>query len=186
MKKNTVKKNLFKTINTKDKAYWLGFILADGYVPYKQNRLRIELSIKDLNLLKRFKKFVGGGKIYFRTNNLNSKVAGYYINNKIFVNNIKKHNIVSPKSNTIRLMNFNNNKLNLSFLLGFYDGDGTTKSPNLTSSSFNFLQDVKNEYKLKSNIKIKKKNVYDLYLGIDLLRIMQKNYKNSLKRKRCF
>jgi len=38
-------KRFFETIDTKQKAYWLGFIAADGYVNSK--RLTIKLSPKD-------------------------------------------------------------------------------------------------------------------------------------------
>lgn len=42
-------KNAFATIETEEDAYWLGFILADGYVsgPDKPAYLQIKLGIKD-------------------------------------------------------------------------------------------------------------------------------------------
>ncbi len=44
----------FETIDTKDKAYWLGFLMADGYNNPAKNMIRIWLSIKDEILIDRF------------------------------------------------------------------------------------------------------------------------------------
>ena len=46
--------NVFKVIDTKEKAYWLGFIASDGYVPADRNRISFELSKKDENQLIKF------------------------------------------------------------------------------------------------------------------------------------
>lgn len=50
----------FESIDSEDKAYFLGFIYADGCV-YK-NRLRIGLSSVDLGILNRFSEAVGSNK----------------------------------------------------------------------------------------------------------------------------
>jgi len=46
----------FEEINTEEKAYWLGFLYADGYVrKRKGSELRLKLSTKDLSHLELFK-----------------------------------------------------------------------------------------------------------------------------------
>ena len=53
----TLNENFFETIDTEDKAYWLGFIYADGYITKSktgQHNLGIKLSIKDLAHLQKF------------------------------------------------------------------------------------------------------------------------------------
>lgn len=38
--------NLFETINTKEKAYWLGFLCADGYLVEHTSGVEIRLKLK--------------------------------------------------------------------------------------------------------------------------------------------
>src|SRR5690606_24292057 len=45
--------DFFKNIDTEEKAYWLGFLYADGYIT-QNNQLRINLSIEDENHLLKF------------------------------------------------------------------------------------------------------------------------------------
>ena len=47
----------FKNIDTEEKAYWLGFLYADGYVRKRQrnSEMRLKLGIKDLDHLEKFK-----------------------------------------------------------------------------------------------------------------------------------
>ena len=49
-------KKYFEVIDTEEKAYWLGFIAADGNVRKDFLKMRIELNIKDKNHLEKFKK----------------------------------------------------------------------------------------------------------------------------------
>jgi len=61
-RKNSYNDDYFQEINTPDKAYWLGFIWADGYIyeSSKQRRLRITLGIKDKCHLQKFKESLEG------------------------------------------------------------------------------------------------------------------------------
>ena len=54
--------NYFELIDTEEKAYWLGFIWADGYIweSNKQRRLRISLNHKDKCHLENFRKSLNG------------------------------------------------------------------------------------------------------------------------------
>ena len=58
--------NYFKEINTKEKAYWLGFIYADGYITKDRDILRfgIEISKKDEILIDRICQAVGFNSDY--------------------------------------------------------------------------------------------------------------------------
>lgn len=55
--RNPLHKNIFHIIDTEEKAYWLGFLYADGYVS-KYNQIEVSLSLKDEEHLHKLKKFV--------------------------------------------------------------------------------------------------------------------------------
>lgn len=55
--------SIFNSINTDEKAYWLGFLWADGYIIKAKNKepegVRIELNINDAGHVKKFLSFLG-------------------------------------------------------------------------------------------------------------------------------
>ena len=53
---HSVNESVFEIIDTEEKAYWLGFLYADGYVG--DNRLELALQAKDLEHLVKFKEFM--------------------------------------------------------------------------------------------------------------------------------
>ena len=53
-------RHIFDTIDTKEKAYWLGFIVADGYLNDSKHMLRIKLGDIDKKHLEKFIIFLGG------------------------------------------------------------------------------------------------------------------------------
>ena len=67
--KYTCNDDFFEVIDTEEKAYWLGFMYADGYIvaPRKYNTIRVGISITkgDKNHLEKFKKTINfTGKIH--------------------------------------------------------------------------------------------------------------------------
>ena len=59
-RKSHVNDHVFDTIDTEEKAYWLGFLYADGNVHHTNNSWRIELTLQeqDLEHVQKFGKFV--------------------------------------------------------------------------------------------------------------------------------
>lgn len=47
-------RHIFDEINSSEKAYWLGFIIADGYLNEDKNMLRIKLGSIDKHHLEKF------------------------------------------------------------------------------------------------------------------------------------
>lgn len=60
--KYSFNENVFDSIDTPEKAYWLGFLWCDGYVAFRNNRneytTKLQLSVKDIKHLERFKEFL--------------------------------------------------------------------------------------------------------------------------------
>lgn len=127
--------NFFENINNEYKAYWLGFMYADGYVHTNSNRFGLSIAIKDINHLEKFKKCLEANyeiKVY----NQNSG----YSNNSIYCkllftsekakNDLIKNGCFTQKTDIIKAPNISK-KLYKDFIRGYLDGDGCiTKSLN--------------------------------------------------------
>ncbi len=57
-RKHFYNETIFETIDSPEKAYWLGFILADGYVNEERCFMNIKLNDKDEEHLIKFIKFI--------------------------------------------------------------------------------------------------------------------------------
>jgi hypothetical protein len=56
---HTIEHNIFDLIDTEEKAYWLGFILADGNISKRLIHLNINLGMNDKGHLEKFLLFMG-------------------------------------------------------------------------------------------------------------------------------
>ena len=50
--------HIFETINSEEKAYWLGFLYADGYVGSNTNHIELALQIDDAQHIQKFAEFI--------------------------------------------------------------------------------------------------------------------------------
>lgn len=101
--------------------YWVGFILADGHINNKE-RIKVEISIKDVEHLKKFKNYIETDKI-----SINDKNCRLLFQNKEICPKLcDKFDILSNKTYNppnFSLYNFNK-ELIFSLIIGFIDGDG--------------------------------------------------------------
>ena len=124
--------NIFDCIDSEEKAYWLGFLFADGYIA--KERPRIELSLKSddeehlikfINFLKHKRANISHGKI-----SLNGKIyhsCKYSVQNKNIYEHLIKYGCVPQKSLTLKFPDkniFKNENLIYDFIRGYIDGDG--------------------------------------------------------------
>lgn len=161
-RKNKLNENYFNNIDNEHKAYWLGFIMADGGVCYttkyyketnSPNRLYFTLSLKDKSILERFCDDIDYDKskiIDFipKGTYSNNPMCKLYINSKKLCLNLKKFDIVPEKTGKEKFLNLSN-ELMPHFIRGFFDGDGSVwKHNNRIHVSFtgnkDFLEDLMN------------------------------------------
>ena len=131
MIKYTYNKNAFDIIETEEDAYWLGFILADGYVsngskPY----LQIKLGEKDKNHLLKFIKYLG----YTTDAVIKETTGGAYSRNNIcyvvkiscrsISNNLQKYGLNGAKSQKEIPFILPTIELQKAYIRGIIDGDG--------------------------------------------------------------
>lgn len=112
--------DFFKKIDAFKKAYWLGFICADGCVG---DGLKIELHRKDIELLIQFKKDIKSNSP-IRVNLSRPQYVIFKIFNKIILQDIEKYGIVPNKTHSLWFPLKNNHKFINAFMLGYFDGDG--------------------------------------------------------------
>ncbi|MEA3318422.1 MAG: LAGLIDADG family homing endonuclease [Bacillota bacterium] len=118
-----VDENFFETIDTEEKAYWLGFIFADGCArEYDQTySLRIEIKSDDKKHLEKFKSSLGlNAEIKQRKNR---KTVSVTISRKKLVKDLWGYGCVENKTNKGFIKNIPSKFLR-HFFRGFFDGDG--------------------------------------------------------------
>ena len=145
VRKHFFDENYFENIDTEEKAYWLGFIAADGSVvkssKYNSYRLYINLSYVDELHLEKFKNAIGANDIklqkYTSTkgfcNPSGSTTSRIVLNSFKMCADLAKYNIHQRKSYDIEMPNICNDLIR-HYLRGLFDGDG----------SYHYHYDIKN------------------------------------------
>ena len=121
--KKKIYENIFEKINTEEKAYWLGFLYADGYVASgKRNDVELSLQLSDKCHLKKFKDFIGfEGKLI--TDSFRCRIS---FKNKKIKQDLIKLGCTPKKSLTSKFPTEEQvpKELIPHFIRGYLDGDG--------------------------------------------------------------
>lgn|SRR5574344_1921163 len=129
-RKYSFKEDIFETIDSEEKAYWLGFLYADGCVSQFKNDIELALQEEDEKHLIKFKEFLNANyPIKTKSRKLNNK--NYYqksirvtspktkqdLINKLCIPN-KTLVLKYPESNIVPKI------YDRHFIRGYFDGDG--------------------------------------------------------------
>jgi len=141
-RKNTVNKQFFNVIDTERKAYWLGFIMADGCVSRvssidpRPNRFTFHISSKDREHLKQFNSDIESTykirDIIPKGTYSENPMCQLVINSVEFVTNLMKHGICERKTGKEHIPSSIPEELICHFIRGFLDGDGCTSGGRIT------------------------------------------------------
>lgn len=126
MNKYEYNKNFFENIDTEEKAYWLGFIAADGNIRKDFHKLRIELNIQDKQHLEKFRSAIQGNmpiKEWIRLKNHSCYIE---INSVKMCKDLFQYGITPNKSLSLRI-DFEKipQELQHHLIRGYFDGDGS-------------------------------------------------------------
>lgn len=129
-----VNDDYFSSIDTKDKAYILGYLAADGCVYKRDGRIgMISFACKnnDIELLHMINQYMNSNyKIMIK-----ERYCSLQINSDILVNDLSKYNITPRKTWTYYPVSLKNEYLNWHFIRGYFDGDGSIyKTPNISGN----------------------------------------------------
>lgn len=124
---NSVDNEYFSNITTVNQAWLLGFIAADGWVEKDRNRINIELSAVDKEILEKIKEEVKiENGILERETNKGFSVVRLSWTSKIQKDNLAYYGIVHNKTyKEIHLPIFEDKDLTYAYILGYFDGDGS-------------------------------------------------------------
>jgi hypothetical protein len=171
-----------------EQAYWLGWLATDGCVfkPTRGGALRISLAlnVKDINLLTRYKEFVGARSLVFNKL-LNS--CHVTLSSDVMANHLKILGIIERKTHTLKISECLIN--NTCFWRGAFEGDGSIhkrKGKNayviqLVSASYEFLQQWCQFVKLSETYIYKNANHYNFQVSkkSEVIRILHTLYDGS-------
>jgi len=189
-------RNVFKVIDSSDKAYWLGYLAADGGLQYNEEvsryTLRIQLGIKDGYILENLCELLELDKSYINHNNIHlitgNKLSSLSISGKELMEDLMDKNILPNKSEKEKPYYDIREDLISHYIRGFLDGDGCIRT-DLSSISFVgskemllFIQKHLNEkLDLKPNVIKEKKTIYFMaYYNLkDKTKIIKYLYKGA-------
>lgn len=135
--------NYFDVIDSEDKAYWLGFLFADGCVMHSTRKrilktkiswqdryfIKLSLSVGDINHLKKFLKAIDGTypiNIYEERSNLVDTIKKYgriLIEDRHMFDSLVNNGLCERKSLVAEYPNIQS-KFDDAFIRGYFDGDG--------------------------------------------------------------
>ena len=116
--------NNFEKIDTEEKAYWLGFLYADGCVGSKEDKVELSLSEKDLHHIEKFKEFMNiNNKICYREK---TKAYRFSFRSQKCKFDLIRQGCFPKKSLILKFPTEEQVPKNLMkhFIRGYFDGDG--------------------------------------------------------------
>lgn len=123
--------NYFETIDTEEKAYWLGFLYADGYVNSQKTSFELRVKESDYSHLQKFLNCIEGNMPIRPTKKkIKNKIYlgwSIQVNSEKFKNDLIKQGCVENKSLIIKFPTEEQvpNHLIHHFIRGYIDGDGS-------------------------------------------------------------
>lgn len=150
VKYKNINDNMFSQIDTKEKAYLLGWIISDGHNRLNQSGFTITIKEEDRSTLSLLKNIVDPNLTLKRTSN---HMVSLTVNSKTISKDLEKLGVpIGKKSNIVSLPTITKD-LQFDLIRGIFDGDGTITNPEnskrlyltakITSSSKILLEQIR-------------------------------------------
>lgn len=182
---------VFDVIDSEEKAYWLGFLYADGYISKRDNAVELSLQLTDYEHLEKFMKFLKRANTV-KTDSFRCRLS---FTNKHIHNQLINLGCTTQKSLTLTFPNKDIIPKHLlkDFVRGYVDGDGCIyifqrKTAKIALPGFNilgteaFLKSLQKEMNWRRN-KIYKKLGQEArtinYAGYYVIEMLDALYKDS-------
>lgn len=191
----------FEEIDTQEKAYWLGFIAADGYLVSDRNQVGITLSTLDKSHLEKFKLAISSDYpindyVHDTTYKKDTAYSRIVITSEKMKSDLISHGILENKTLDLDFPKLSKD-LEMHFIRGYFDGDGSISKTLSRSKLLNeyqikitgtkaLLQGILNSFKIP-NAKLferyydGKDNYYTSIAGnVQVERLLDVMYKDSI------
>lgn len=194
--KYTCNENYFKDIDTEAKAYWLGYILADGGIEEMKcdsKRLTFCIKASDADHLQKLKEDISSshpiliGETSIKTHGTYAN-ATYRVASTKLCDDLISHNVL-PKKTTIERMPVNiSEELMVHFWRGMIDGDGCISGTKITQLHLIGSEEVVNAFaefckgycpKMRAKPRAQNRNTVFCISGLNALKVIQVLYKDS-------
>ena len=121
--KRTCDESYFDIIDTEDKAYWLGFIMADGCIRTNSHSLTVNLSTVDIGHLEKLRTCLRSDQPFYHQKDIKSTCGLTCLNicNKKLTDALSSKGIIAHNKSIFKV----ENSLRRHFWRGVVDGNGT-------------------------------------------------------------
>lgn len=190
----------FNDIDTEEKAYWLGFIYADGTITFNgsYNQLSIALKSEDKGHLQKFAKSMNSNNpvLDYTNSQFNKDYSKIVLRNEEICQDLINLGAVKNKSLVLKFPKTLKTNLIRHFIRGYFDGDGCITYINHKKrlvnvyqlkivGTYEMLYELYNIFGLKSKFefdKTKEVNNYTLEFGGNrqVERVMDYMYEDSI------
>lgn len=146
-----IDEEFFRKIDTEEKAYYLGFMFADGTISPERNTIKLSLKEEDKEILEKLKICIKSERPLFHIKRNPSWKGSFKgskdswcldITNKFICQDIQNLGCTKIKTRTAKFPEIED-KLLSHFIRGYFDGDGTITSSSPISNKQGRKSDVK-------------------------------------------
>ena len=122
-RKYSFNEHYFDNIESEHQAYWLGFLMSDGYNHESKSQVSLRLHIQDIEILQKFKEDLQYTGEISVINRGNTQYCDLTLCSPIFSEALTRLGCVQGKTYTLEFPKLQDHLLN-HFLRGYFDGDG--------------------------------------------------------------
>lgn len=163
-----VNEHIFDKIDTEEKAYWLGFCYADAYNCEITDSINIGLKSTDIDHLRKYCKFMGYEEYLIQVRK--SKCGRYesalvHINSKYLCQKLHELGCPQAKSLILTYPKWLDSNLDMAFIRGYFDGDGSIKCRKSKEYGFSMVGTKEFLYKVQSLLFNNGSDIYMRYIS---------------------
>lgn len=176
---NTFNEDFFEVINTEEKAYWLGYLAADGSLggtPTKTRKINLTTKASDIDHLLKYKKSLNINTdprlkiIRLKQTDKIYEAYRYILHSEKMCLDLNKYGIVRRKSLILKPPSISD-KMIPHWIRGYFDGDGSIFISQreerfrigITGTKEVLLFIIKNTFNIELNLIHKKKHHKDIF-----------------------
>ena len=133
--KYTIDEHVFDCIDSEEKAYWLGFLYADGNNSPSVRTITLQIHKRDRDILKKLKFFLKSDAPIKKVKS-DSTLIRFTVTNKHLSSKLEELGIVQAKTFKLTFPKWLSTEFQKPFIRGYFDGDGGISSVNTADITF--------------------------------------------------